>query len=137
MGALDPLQQQTPVRLLRQGRRLNDEIKSRQRTGSASINTRRIFSPATHDIVTPSSFAMHRILVEFTPDDLTFGGVFCHEMVAVADPTSPWPVAQRAERQRVTEDNVQRWILYTLWSNTPYKFYFLATGSGTFTASLL
>lgn len=133
-------------------RRLQDsaELKgSFQSLGSTSVITHRIFSENTYDVqFTPppvmGDLKVNRADVEFIPDDTTFGGAFCYRMQIVALDTTNAPLAGiQPEIQRLpSSDGRQRWsVLHPSFGypgdTARLKFYFFATGSGTFTASVI
>ena len=120
-----------------------------QSIGSSSVVTHRIFSENTYDVeFTPPStvgnLKVNRADVEFIPDDKTFGGAFCYRMEVRALDTDNNPLGgiQPEIERKPTVDGRQRWSVYHSSFGYPgdtarLKFFFFATGSGTFSANVI
>lgn len=141
-------------------RALSEEIKERLRApielkgsaqslGSSSVITHRIFSQEPFDVqLNPSGTAgvmrLHRVDVEFIPNDTTFGGAFCLNLGVRARNLSGGVVDRWAisiERKKVVGKK-QAWSVY--YSSFGYaedairlKFFLFALGSGTFKATVI
>lgn len=127
-----------------------DELKGAfQAFGQASIITNRIFSSATYDAVfipssVPGTMVVHRIDIEFIPDETKFGGAFCHRLeIKCTDSTGAIVNGNPTWLKRLPIVNGrQRWSFhYVSYGNAAellrMKFYFFATGSGTFTSTVV
>lgn len=150
MGPLDRLPERALTQELKRRAADGAELKgSFQSLGSTSVVTHRIFSAATHDVqFTPPSVVgnlkMNRADVEFIPDDKVFGGAFCYRMLVKALDTNNQPLQGiQPEIERLPSvDGRQRWSVHHASFGYPgdtarLKFYFFATGSGTFSASVV
>jgi hypothetical protein len=137
VSVLDQLPEGQPIKLLRELDAIASEIKAPQTFGSSSVITTRLFSGVAYDISLPAHDT-HQVMVEFIPDDLTFGGALCYKLYVMSPGGSGEAIV--GERLRVTDDR-QRWMLHT--NNTAngsalqLKLYFFAGGSGTFTTNLV
>lgn len=150
MSGLDRLPENALTQAVRS--RLSDvqEFKgSFQAVGSASVVTHRIFTEAAFDVqLTPpavvGTLKVNQVEVEFIPDDLTLGGAFASRMIVEALNTDNQPLAglQPEMERRASVDGRQIWSVYHPSFGYPgdtarLKFYFFATGSGTFTANVI
>lgn len=150
MKQLDRLPENAMSSELRQRMIESRELKGAfQAFGSSSVLTHRIFSPAVYDVQFTTSVPMgtlkvNRVDVEFIPDDKTFGGAFCYRMQIVALDTNNQPLMgiQPEIERKPTVDGRQRWSVYHVsfgyeGDTARLKFYFFATGSGTFAANVI
>ncbi len=140
MGVLDLLPENQPVSLLRELEVTGNEIKSAQSLGQDSVVPHRIFSASAYDLQVAVAGTARKVAVEFTPSDMTFGGALCHRLYVRVLNTSNVDVAVVSDVHRIrTSDGTQKWELYLppYTGTYRYKFYFFATGSGTFTANLI
>lgn len=143
MTVKDLLQEGALEAELRRQQQLGQEIKARQRLGSHSAESNRIFSSTPVDFTLPGSSSGEFILT-FTPDDLTFNGALCYQLVVMykvsGDPTYTRLNDPRSIR-RLRDDGtgVQKWHIRFVNGATDYsfKFYLFAMGSGTFNAALV
>jgi hypothetical protein len=150
MRSLDRLPERALVVELRQRALEVAELKgSFQALGSSSVRTHRIFSGNPYDFEfiasgTPGTIIFHRVDVEFIPDNLRFGGAFCHRVYARvfdADGEPQESFRVDALRQR-RSDGRQVWSLHHVSFGYPtdtlrIKLYFFATGSGTFSVTVI
>ena len=150
MGALDRLPENVLSQTLRDTESSQQQMKgSFQVMGSKTVRSTRVFSSNVYDVelTAPSASTGTRfacVNVEFAPDDNKFGGAFCYRLVIkVLDRNNdPLPsVVPYIERVR-DPNNKQRWrVNHTQFSGPSetvrLKFYFLTTGSGTFTADVI
>lgn len=150
MGELDRIPENAFSAELKRRATEADELKgSFQSLGATSVITHRVFSPSVYDVqmtasATPGMLRVHRVDVEFIPDDLTFGGAFCHRVYARVLDTLNAPVTftnPMSERQATT-DGKQKWSFFHVTFGYPsdtirLKFYFFTTGSGTFTTTIV
>lgn len=128
------------------------ELKgSFQAIGSQSVRAHRIFSPADYDVQftassTPGATIVHQVDIEFVPDDMTFGGAYCHKVLVKAlDLTGhafTWIDVQDNSERRITSDGRQVWSFYYVSfgysaDSVRLKFYLFTTGAGTFTTNVV
>lgn len=120
-----------------------------QAFGSTSVKTHRIFSPNIYDIQfnaspIPGTVVVHQVDVEFIPDDMTFGGAFCYQVLAryldLSNNPATWYF--RIAERKPSINGRQQWSFYHLsfgyaTDSVRLKFYFFATGSGTFTTNVI
>lgn len=150
MSGLERLPDRAVVEEIKRRAAEEAELKgSFQSFGSDSVIAHRIFSQSTYDFQftaspTPGTVIVHRANIEFIPDDMTFGGAFCHRVMArvldssnnVAEYFDP-PILRRR-----TSDGKQKWSIYHVSFGSPadtirLKLFFFTTGSGTFTANVI
>lgn len=150
MGPLDRIPEAGLSTELKRRKADANELKgSFQTFGASSVVTHRIFSENIYDLEftassTPDTRILHRADVEFIPDDLTFGGAFCHRVYARYLDTSNTELNFHAPmfERRVSRDGAQKWSFYHYTFGYPsdslrLKFYFFTTGSGTFTTTIV
>lgn len=143
MRVRDRLQQGTLESELRRQQQVGQEIKARQALGSRSAESFRLFSAAASDFTLPGSSSGEFILT-FTPDDLTFKGALCYQLVVMYR-VSGDPIYTRLtdlrniRRLRDDGTGVQNW--HVRFTNGPtayeFKFYLFTMGTGTFSAALV
>lgn len=139
MGVRDRLPEETLARELREQSRTAAELKAAQTRGSSSVLTYRTFTQDVFDVQLNGigSFTQHRVDVEFIPDDLTFGGAFCHRLEVKAMTTANVIIRTPITIQRrPSVDGRQQWSIFMLTfggasDSRRLKFYLFSTGSGT------
>lgn len=150
MSPLDRLPENALARELQE--RTNDPLQlkgSDQSIGSGSVRTKRIFSGATYDFEftaasTAGTLRVHQADIRFIPDDMTFGGSFCHRLAVRVMNTSNTTNTDATVwmERRVTSDGTQRWSIYYVTFGYPtdsirLKLFFFANGAGTFSANVI
>lgn len=140
MSSLERLPQNRLVGAVRELATNALEAKGAQPYGSDALVTQRVFSDQPYDL--QANGTRRRIRVEFTPNDLTFGGAPVFKMKVRLMNTSNvviLPISFDVERQR-PEGNKQVWLVF-VWvdSSSPFrlKFFFDSVGSGVFSATVL
>lgn len=121
-----------------------EEFKKFQRSGQDSIRMYRVFSPLAYDIeLTNVQFWNRRFRLKFTPDEGAERGLV-YKMEYKYTQSGVNSVEVFAERENVNNaDGSQTWLFQLSGSDffpTPWsrlKFYFWASGTGTFTTTIL
>lgn len=133
------------VRRIHALQKLRDDIKAAgQRFGSDSVVTQRIFSGNAYDIeVTDVQFNNRVVEVVFTPSNTADTSTSLVYKMKFTTTSSGYVDSSWVERLKPV-NGVQKWRLYLSGNQPPYqaawwraKFYFYASGSGTFTATLI
>ena len=151
MSQLDRLPDTTIQRRMNALASRSRELKgSFQMVGSRGIRTKRIFSSAAYDYqATPNTSApnqphVHRVDVEFIPDDTRFGGALALSCGVLATYTNGQKIDrwQVVSERRVTENKKQIWSFYYVTLGfaeeaARFKFYIFALGSGSFTVNVI
>lgn len=122
-----------------------DNFKKYQLSGYDSVRLKRIFSANPSDLsVTNVDFNSKAFELIFTPTDSSSNTslVYKMEYEYTEDPGAS-SIQVFVERQKVEAGNVQKWLFALNGSNfdpnplVTFKFYFWASGSGTFTTQML
>lgn len=133
------------VRRIHALQKLRDDIKAAgQRFGSDSVVTQRIFSGSAYDIeVTDVQFNNRVVEVVFTPSNTADTSTSLVYKMEFTTTSSGFVDSSWVERLKPV-NGVQKWRLYLSGNQPPNqaawwraKFYFYASGSGTFTATLI
>ena len=139
MSTLDRLPKGKAVATIRNLEQDARELKSFQTLGYDSVVSYRLFSADAWDVEVPSSSTVHTVNVEFLPDDMTFGGALCYQLVAqVQFDTGNISRIPAMMLRLHSHSSKQAWT-YSTKNNSlqRFKFYFFTTGSGTFTANII
>lgn len=125
--------------------KIRDEIKgAEQLFGSDSVRTNRLYSPDAYDIQVDNVGFNNRVVeLTFTPDQPNSSAIYGLYITAQIAPAQASSVVFYSEAFKPDSNGVKKWRFYlngsdafpVLWVRM--KFYLYATGSGTFTATLL
>lgn len=122
-----------------------DNLKKYQLSGYDSVRLKRIFSASPSDlIVTGVDFDSKAFELIFTPTDSSSNTSLVYKMeYEYTEDLTASSVGIFVERQKVEPGNIQKWLFALNGSNfdpnplVTFKFYFWASGNGTFTTQML
>ena len=136
--------QEAQVERIKELRRILDELRTQQRTGSSSVRTERVFSDDEYDIEVPDVGFRNRVVeMSFVPTDDTAGDRNAPYRMSWTKAQSDDAVIGVIMQRLEPEADRQRWLIYlngndsfpTAWYRL--KFYVFANGGGTISAKLL
>lgn len=144
MSRLGELPEERFIGLVEDLTRHQEQLKTFQPSGSDSVLMQRIFSDNAADItITNVDFDSKAFNLVFTPDDTTLNTSLVYKMEYTYTEGTGNTVEIFVERQKVEAGNVQKWLFALLGSDffpnseVTIKFYFWASGPGTFSTVML